>query len=307
MFYSFFKTNDTMKKYTVLFSTLLISTLFAFSSCNQGQQKADEPTRGKDIYLQLYSLRDDIKADYNATIAAAAEMGYTGVEAAGYGDGKFYGLTPAEFKKSIEDAGMTVLSSHAGRPLADPVSETNWEDVWAWWDTAIQAHVEAGMKYLVVAWIPTPKTLADLQVYCDYFNQIGEKCNAAGLKFGYHNHNFEFQEIEGQVMYDYMIQNTDPSKVFFQMDVYWVGEGGQNPVDYFNKYPGRYELLHIKDEKELGQSGKVNFEDIYSNIETSGAKYTVVEVERYTGTPMEGVKQSYDYLNNAEFVKQSYN
>lgn len=233
-------------------------------------------------------------------------MGYTGVEAAGYNDGKFYDMSPADFKKSIEDAGMTVLSSHAGRPLADPAADTNWEETWAWWDTAIQAHKEAGMKYLVVAWIPTPKTLVDLQAYCDYFNQIGEKCNAAGIRFGYHNHNFEFTEIEGEMMYDYMINNTDPDKVFYQMDVYWVGQGGQDPVAYMNKYPGRFEILHIKDELEIGKSGQVDFEAIYNNAEVAGAKYMVVEVERYTGTPLDGVKESYDYLNNAEFVKASY-
>jgi len=283
----------------------LMSGLFLLSACTEGQKKEAAPAK-KDIYLQLYSLREDIKADYAATIAKAAEMGYTGVEAAGYNDGTFYGISPAEFKKSIEDAGMEVLSSHAGKPLADPAADTNWEETWAWWDSAIQAHKEAGMKYLVVAWIPTPKTLADLQAYCDYFNQIGEKCNAAGIKFGYHNHKFEFTEVEGELMYDYMLNNTDPAKVFFQMDVYWVGEGGKNPVDYFNNYPGRFELLHIKDELELGKSGKVDFEGIFNNVEKSGARYMIVEVERYTGTPVEGVQESYDYLNNAAFVKESY-
>ena len=294
-----------MKK--IKFLTLaLMSGLFLFSSCTQGAKKEEAAAPKKDIYLLLYSLRDDIKADYAGTIAKAAEMGYTGVEAAGYNDGLFYDLTPAEFKKSIEDAGMEVLSSHAGRPLAEPATDTNWEETWAWWDTAIQAHKDAGMKYLVVAWIPTPKTLADLQAYCDYFNQVGEKCNAAGIRFGYHNHNFEFTEVEGEMMYDYMLKNTDPEKVFFQMDVYWVGEGGKNPVDYFTNYPGRFEVLHIKDELELGKSGKVDFEGIFNNVEQSGAKYMVVEVERYTGTPLEGVQESYDYLNNAAFVKDTY-
>ncbi len=233
-------------------------------------------------------------------------MGYTGVEAASYGDGKFYGLSPEEFKKSIEDVGMEVLSSHTARPLADSIPATNWDEVWAWWDTAIKAHKEAGMKYIVTPWMKTPATLADLKAYCDYYNQIGEKCNAAGLRFGYHNHNFEFKEIEGELMYDYMLKNTDPSKVFFQMDVYWVGEGGKNPVDYFNEYPGRFELLHIKDELELGKSGKVDFESIYNNAETAAAKYMIVEVERYTGTPLDGVKESYDFLNDAPYVKAVY-
>ena len=295
-----------MKKSSLLVLAAIVSGLFVFVNCTQGQKKEEVTEGKKDIYLQLYSVRDDIKADYAGTIAKVAEIGYTGVEAAGYSDGQFYGMAPADFKKSIEDAGMEVLSSHAGRSLAEPAADTNWEETWAWWDTAIQAHKDAGMKYLVVAWIPTPKTLADLQAYCDYFNQIGEKCNAAGLRFGYHNHNFEFTEVEGEVMYDYMLKNTDADKVFFQMDVYWVGEGGKNPVDYFNNYPGRFELLHIKDELELGKSGKVDFESIYNNAEKSGAKFMVVEVERYTGTPFEGVKESYDYLNNAAFVKESY-
>lgn len=295
-----------MKKISNLFIIALVGSLFVLSGCTQGQKKEVEVKAKKDIYLQLYSLRDDIKADYQATIDSVAKMGYTGVEAAGYNDGQFYGLAPADFKKSIEDLGMEVLSSHTARPLAESPKDTNWEEVWTWWDTAIQAHKDAGMKYIVAPWMPTPKTIADLQIYCDYFNQIGEKCNAAGMRFGYHNHNFEFTEIEGQLMYDYMLKNTDPAKVFFQMDVYWVGEGGKDPVEYFNTYPGRFEQLHIKDETELGKSGKVNFENIFTNIDKSGAKYLIVEVEKYTGTPFAGVKESYDYLNNAAFVKESY-
>lgn len=296
-----------MKKFSNLFIMALVGSLFVLSGCTQGQKKEVEEVKvKKDIYLQLYSLRDDIKADYKATIDSVAKFGYTGVEAAGYNDGQFYGMAPADFKKSIEDAGLEVLSSHTSRPLADKPADTNWDEVWAWWDTAIQAHKDAGMKYIVAPWMPTPKTIADLKAYCDYYNQIGEKCNAAGLRFGYHNHNFEFTEIEGQLMYDYMLKNTDPAKVFFQMDVYWVVRGGQSPVDYFNAYPGRFEQLHIKDNKELGQSGMVGFDAIFNNIANSGAKYLIVEVEKYTGTPFAGVKESYNYLTNADYVKASY-
>ena len=211
-----------MKKQSFLLICALIGSALMMS-CNQKQgakiaQNGDSAKIDKKIYLQLYSVRDDINSDFKGTIAKVAEIGYTGIEAAGYADGKFYGLEPKEFKAEIENVGMEVLSSHAGRPLAENVAQTNWEEVWKWWDEAIAAHKAAGMKYLVVPWIPTPKTLADLKSYCDYFNQIGEKCNAAGLRFGYHNHNFEFIEIEGQTMYDYMLNNTDPSKVFFQMD-----------------------------------------------------------------------------------------
>lgn len=294
-----------MKKYSKLLMIFVLGVVFALSACTQGQKTTEDKPK-KDIYLQLYSLRADISADYQATIDSVAKFGYTGVEAAGYKDGMFYGMAPADFKKSIEDAGLEVLSSHTNHPLAEKPAETNWEEVWVWWDTAIQAHKDAGMKYIVAPWMPTPTTLADLQVYCDYYNQIGEKCNAAGLRFGYHNHNFEFNEIEGELMYDYMLKNTDPEKVFFQMDVYWVVEGNKDPVEYFNAYPGRFEQLHVKDETEIGKSGKVDFENIFNNIDQSGAKYLIVEVERYSGTPFEGVKESYNYLDEAEFVKESY-
>jgi len=265
----------------------------------------------KNIGLQLYSLRDDISKspeNINDIIVKVGKMGYKYVEAANYSDGKFYGLTPEEFKTKLAAAGMFALSSHTGRSLAQDVSKTNWDEVWAWWDQAIADHKAAGMKFIVIASIPVPDTLEGLQAYCDYFNKIGEKCNAAGLKFGYHNHSHEFEKKypDGSVMYDYMVTHTDPSKVFFEMDVYWVMMGRRSPVELFKKYPGRFTILHIKDEKELGQSGMVGFDAIFNNIKTAGSKYLIVEVERYDLPPLESVKASLDYLNNAPFVKKDY-
>jgi len=260
----------------------------------------------KEIYIQLYSVRNDIGKDFKGTVAAVGKMGYTGIEAAGYSEGKFYGLSPEEFKKEIEATGMKVLSSHANKRLANNISKTDWNEVWAWWDTAIKAHKEAGMKYIVMPSMPKVNTLADLKSYCDYYNQIGEKCNTAGLRFGYHNHAFEFVKVEDEMMYDYMLKNTDPSKVFFQMDVYWVVRGGKSPVDYFKNYPGRFETLHIKDDKELGQSGMVGFDAIFNHTGISGVKYLIVEVEHYNFKPLESVKKSLDYLNGLSIVKKSY-
>jgi len=249
-----------------------------------------------EVYIQLYSVRDVVKTDLNGTIAQLAAMGYKGVEAAGYADGKFYGVSPVEFNKLVTQTGMKVISSHTSRPLAEVPSQTNWTETWVWWDTAIAAHKAAGMNTIVIPWMPTPATLVDLKAYCDYYNQIGERCNAAGLKLGYHNHAFEFKTIEGEIMYDYMLRNTDPSKVFFQMDVYWVVEGGKNPVDYFKTYPGRFHQLHLKDEKELGKSGKVDFKSILNDQKTAGVKELIVEVEKYSMEPIESVKQSLEYL-----------
>jgi len=265
----------------------------------------------KNIGLQLYSLRDDIgekSENIGTVINKVGKMGYKYVEAANYNDGKFYGLTPEEFKAKLAAAGMFALSSHTGHSLASDISKTNWDEVWAWWDKCIADHKAAGMKYIVTPSMPTPETLEDLQAYCDYYNKIGEKCAAAGLKFGYHNHNYEFQKKypDGTVMYDYMIAHTDPSKVFFEMDVYWVMMGQRSPVELFKKNPGRFLVLHIKDDKELGESGMVGFDAIFNNIATAGTKYLIVEVERYDLPPFESVQKSLDYLNKAPFVKYDY-
>ena len=298
-----------MKKISIF--TGLLTAVILLSSCmvSKGNKHNTTDVKGfkKNLYIQLYSVRDDIKNDFKGTIAKVAEAGFKGVEAANYNDGMFYGMSPVDFKKEIEAVGMEVLSSHTGKRLADDIDKTNWKEVWAWWDVAIDAHKKAGMKFIVTPSMPTPATLKGLKQYCDYYNQIGEKCNAAGMSFGYHNHNFEYKEIEGKLMYDYMLENTDPSKVFFEMDVYWTTKGGHTPLEYFNKYPNRFKLLHIKDEKELGGTDSVmDFDNLFKNIDNAGVKYLIVEVEKYNFKPLESVKRSIDYLMNNDNVKADY-
>lgn len=280
-----------------------------FIACTPKQdavQQQAAPVK-KDLTLQLYSLRDDIAKDYQATIAKVGEMGFTSVEAAGYGDGKFYGKTPAEFKADVEKAGMTVLSSHTAKPLSDKeLQSKDFSESLKWWDECIDAHKAAGATYIVAPWMDVPKNLKDLQTYCEYYNEIGKKCKEKGLSFGYHNHAHEFTKIEDKVMYDYMIENTNPDYVFYQMDVYWVVRGGQSPVDYFHKYPGRFTLLHLKDNKELGQSGMVGFDAIFQNTDVAGVKHLIVEVEKYSFEPQESVKRSLEFLLNNPLVKASY-
>lgn len=254
------------------------------------------------VYIQLYSVRDVINDDFKGTVGQLAKMGYAGVEAAGYNNGQFYGMEPEAFKKEIESAGMQVLSSHLQYRLADKPEATDWNAAWKWWDQAIAAHKAAGMKYMVVPAMPFHTKLADLKAYCDYYNEIGKRCKAAGMRLGYHNHAFEFKEVEGEIMYDYMLKNTDPELVFFQMDVYWVVKGGKSPVDYFNTYPGRFVQLHLKDERELGESGMVGFDAIYRNLKIAGTEELIVEVEKYsTGKPLESVRKSRNYLKKLKY------
>lgn len=288
-----------MKKKNLLFDLLSISIaclmVLTITSCGPKE---------KYLGLQLYSLRDSIMKDVPGTIARVSEMGYKFVEPASYSNGKFYGMEPAEFRKLCEKNNLPILSSHVGRPVPD---SSNYEETMAWWDTCIDAHAALGVKYIVQPSMGESayQSLEGLKAYCDYFNVLGEKCKAKGIQFGYHNHNKEFStKLDSTVViYDYMLQNTDPSRVIFEMDLYWAVVGGVNPVDYFNKYPGRFELWHIKDKEEIGASGMMDFSAIWAGSANSGMKYGIVEVEKYNFDTFTSCKKSIDYLNNADFVK----
>lgn len=285
-----------MKKRSIISIVLLIAVVgFALttSSCKP---------KGKNIGLQLYSIRDSIMRDVPGAIAKVAKMGYKFVEPAGYGKGKLYGMEPAAFKALCESNGLKIISSHVGQALPD---SAHMAGIMAWWDTCIDAHVAVGAKFLVQPFMggEAYRSLDTLKLYCNYFNTVGEKCKAKGLSFGYHNHDKELStKLEGQTIYDFMMENTDPDKVMFEMDLYWAVEGGADPVDYFNKYPGRIQLWHIKDKAEIGGSGKMDFPAYWAAASKGGMKYGVVEVEEYNHDQFTSCKISIDTLNAAPYV-----
>ncbi len=278
-------------------SFLFLGALFCFSC-------AEQPAVEVDASVQLYSIRDVIgspelyAANSREAFQTLAEMGYTSVEAAYFEDGKFYGVSPEEFKADVEAAGLKVLSSHTNRPLtAEEYASGDYSAALEWWDDAIPAHKAAGMEYIVIPWLGLPKTLADLKTYCDYLNAVGKKCAEYGIGFGYHSHSHEYTKIEDCVAFDFMMQNTDPEYVFFQMDVYWAVVGDASPVEYFKKYPGRFKMLHIKDLYVLGESGMVGFDAIFSNFDVSGTENIVVEQEEFTSNGWKADMQAnVDYL-----------
>ena len=268
----------------------------------------------KEIAFQMYSVRDLIgnpekyAQNHENTLKELAKMGYTAIEAASYGGGKLYGVSPEQFKADIEAAGMKVLSSHVGHNLSDEeLKSGKFDGALQWWAECIDAHKRADMKYIVNPGVNYPKTLAEAEVIFKYLNNVGEMVNSAGMKFGYHNHSHEFGKVEGKVWYDYMLEHTDADKVFFEMDVYWAVSGQVSPVEYFKKYPGRFTLLHIKDHKEFGESGMVGFDAIFNNADVAGLKHLVVELEG-SNRPniLDGMKVCADYLKAAKFVKASY-
>lgn len=265
----------------------------------QGMISWNIQPKEKLVGLQLWSVKDDMKKDPKATLAKVGEMGYNFVEAAGFNDGKFYGMDPVEFKKLCEKNGLQFLGSHTGQNLPNA---DNWNKTMEWWDMCIDAHAAAGVKWIVQPWMSEEgyKSLDGLEKYINYFNAVGEKCNAKGIRFGYHNHDKEFTtEFEGKTVYDWMLQSTDPNKVMFEMDLYWIIKGGKKPVDYFNKYPNRFMLWHIKDKEELGASGTIDFPAIFASKEIAGFKYGIVEVENYNYAPLESCKKSLEYLKSS--------
>ncbi len=294
--------------------TLILASLLALGavSCTGGKQ--DEKPVAKEIGVQLYSIRDVIgnpeayARNHEEAFKALAQMGYTSVEAACYSDGKLYGVDPEQYKADLEAAGLKSLSTHIGRNLSDEeLASGDFTESMKWWDQAIAAHKAAGCKYVVCPSFAVPQTLAGLKTYCDYFNAIGAKCKENGMLFGYHNHSHEFNKVEDKVIYDFMLENTNPEYVFFEMDVYWAVMGHAAPVEYFKKYPGRFTMLHIKDYRELGESGMVGFDAIFNNAGLAGMKDFIVEIEAFTkGDWKESMKACADYLLKSDFVKATY-
>ena len=305
-----------MRRKTIML-TLAVAMAGSLAGCRQAQA-TEESLPEKEIALQLYSIRELVgdsaryADNHEAVLKQLREMGFSAVEAANYNSGKFYGISPEQFKADCEAAGLKVLSSHATRGLSEEeLANHDFTEAMKWWDEAIAAHKAAGMTYLVTPWGNVPKTLEEAQTLCDYHNAIGAKCNEAGLKYGYHTHSHEFKNIgdTDRMWIEYMMENIAPENMFWQMDVYWAVMAGKSPVEYIKKYPGRFALLHIKDQYELGQSGMVNFEPIFkAAAEPGGLENFVVEQEGTDGSHpiMDGMKMNADYLRRADFVKAEY-
>ncbi len=262
------------------------------------------PKVTKTIGLQLYSLRGDVKDRGIAeTLKSVAEMGYKTVEAAGYSEGKFYGMAPAEFKALVEANGLKCTSSHVGKGY-DP---EKLPEIMEWWNQCIAAHNELGVKYVVM---PSPPiklqdaTEEQLIAMRDYLEDVGVNFNTVGIRFGYHNHKTEFLPFGDATIMDWLLANSDPTRFTMELDVYWIAQAGLDPVAFIDKWADRIELLHIKDEKEIGASGQIDFKAIFEKAYEKGKMQAFfIEQEAYSFPELESVKKSFDYINEAEYVK----
>jgi sugar phosphate isomerase/epimerase len=171
----------------------------------------------------------------------------------------------------------------------------------------LQAHQEAGIKYLVWPWIGKEQraSIENYKLLADKLNTIGDFCSQIGMEFGYHNHDFEFYPTDGEIPYDVLLNYTDPELVFMEIDLYWIAYAGKDPIAYFERYPGRFKLWHVKDMAagesmemtEVG-SGIIDYEEIFQHTSLAGMKEFFIEQDTIQGDGFESVKESFDYMNN---------
>ncbi|MGH2647147.1 MAG: sugar phosphate isomerase/epimerase family protein [Ginsengibacter sp.] len=209
--------------------------------------------------IQLYSVRDDMKKDPSGTMKQLSAIGYKNVEHANYVDGKFYGYTPFEFKKVLDDLGLKMPSGHTVMNNADWDKATN--DFTDKWKQTVADAATVGQQYVISPWLDESlrKDYDGLVSFLDAFNKCGELCKKSGLKFGYHNHDFEFKySLNGRQIYDIILEKTDPSLVLQQIDIGNMYGAGGRALDIIKKYPGRFESMHVKDEIKSAGKGEMN-------------------------------------------------
>ena len=250
--------------------------------------------------IQLYTLRDDLPKDPKGVLTQIASFGYKELEGYEGPQGLFWGMSNTEFKKFVEDLGMRFVASHCnyGQDFERKAAEAG----------------AIGMEYLIAPYLGPQKSLDDYKRAAETFNQKGEICRRNGLRFAYHNHDYSFKPVDGQMPQDVMMQVADKNLVDFEMDIYWVVNAGQDPEAWFRKYKDRFRLVHVKDrQRGVGETnqnvsvvlgtGSINFPQILRTAAQNGVRHFVVEQEAYEGTtPLAAVRENATYMKNFRFV-----
>ncbi len=277
------------------------------ASCSGSKEKSAEvsdttatnkPTPAainSDFGLQLYSARDIIGKDPKGILKQIADLGYKKIESYQGDQGIFWGMKPTEFKAYMDELGMKVISTHADttKDLEKLAGEA----------------AEAGLTYVLQPYIGPQKTLDEWKMRADEFNKRGEICNKAGVRFGYHNHDYSFKEQDGQIPQEILLNSTDPSLVVFELDLCWISVAKQDVSAHLTKYAGRYELCHVKDvvmlpevhQTDLGK-GDINYPQILRVAQDTGMKHYIVEQEEYPESVMASLAHDSDYMRQLTLV-----
>jgi sugar phosphate isomerase/epimerase len=276
---------------TVTAATLLGSRL----GWAAGDHKIDK------VGVQLYTVRDQMKADFDGTIAKVASIGYKEVEFAGY-----FGHTPQQVRAVLENNGLSAPSTHI-----------QYDELDAKFPAVIEASKTIGLEYIVCPWIPEElrKSPDIWKQASGKFNRCGEQSKKAGMQFAYHNHWFEFLPVDGKLPYDMLLEMCDKDLVKMELDLCWITTAGGDPLKYFDRYPGRFPLVHVKDLKKIPPisaggaqnfgdtvdltevgSGIVNWKKIFAQSEKAGIRHYIVEHD-HPKAPFESIAASYAYLS----------
>lgn len=259
--------------------------------------------------LQLYTIRDQMQEDPDRSLKKVADIGYKLVEHATYsGNQQFYGMTTAEISRVLKDNGLKMSSGHYAFGDEDtPGTLLNG------WEQAVEDAKEVGLKYMVCPSIPHGRNTDDYKKRAEDFNKAGEVCRSAGIQFCYHNHNFEFEEIDGQLPYEILLDETDSDLVKMEMDIFWVNRAGYDPINLFGKDPGRYVLWHVKGMSRVNDKGKtsggasaitevgngvIDWASIFTRAKKSGMENFFVEQDITPKNPFPSIKSSLTYLQN---------
>lgn len=267
------------------------------------------PKPSEIVGIQLYSVRDDMKKDPVGTLKELAGMGYRYVEHANYVDGKFYGFAPVEFKKLLNDLGLRMIAGHT------VMGKDHWnaakKDFSDSWKQTVADAALMGQQYVISPWMDESmrKSYDDLLGYLEIFNKCGELCLQSGMKFGYHNHWAEFTEsLNGMKLFDIMMKNLDSNKVVMQLDIGNMYIGGAKALDVIGMYPGKFELIHVKDEIAVDTKEKYESAILGKGIipvkevleicrKTGGTKVLIIEQESYQGkAPLACVKEDLEIM-----------
>ena len=257
------------------------------------------------IGIQLYSVKDELPKDFTGTLKKLSEIGFSSVEPYGFNGDKFFGRTMKELSNIVKDMGMTISGTHTGSGLLP--EDTN-EKEWDFWKKCAASLKSGGGKYAVQAGFPGAEKVDDLKRIAAHFNRVGEVCKKGGVKFAFHNHYAEFEKIEGEVILDFLIKNTDPKLVYYQLDMGHTVNGGGDCIRYLTNYPKRIVLWHASDfdafsrkYTEVGK-GSVPYPTLFNIASIAGLDQLIVEQET-GGDIFASCKADFDYLKQFKWTK----
>lgn len=253
----------------------------------------------KNFGIQLYTLRDILPGNAKKILKELAGFGYTQIESYEGPEGIFWNMSAKDCKSYLDSLGLQLISTHC--------------DIYNNFEKKAEEAASIGMKYLICPWIGPQKTKEDYKKFAALFNEKGRICQQQGIRFAYHNHDYSFKMAQGEIPQEILLKETDPSLVDFEMDMYWVVAGGGNPLEWFQKHPGRFKLGHVKDRgkkpvndgkyesTDLG-TGSIDYRTLLPKAKSMGLTYLIMEQEYYpNGSSLAAAATGATYLKNLRF------